>query len=423
VEREGAFIDRVMSGSDMAVHDDRDRRFIRELVIGAERHRLRLDQIVRTCYNKPFESLDPLVLNILRLGLYQMIFMDSVPDWAAVNESVNLAASHRGRGAAGLVNAILRRFTREGEPKPSKDPAERLSVETSHPRWLVDRWIAVYGYDNAAHICRAGIEKHPVFIRARKGKTTTDELGARLAEEGFESVAVPHMEGYLSVLEGTGIFDSKSFNGGLFTVQDPSAGLAGELLAPEPEERILDLCAAPGGKATQCAEMMGDCGCVTAVDLNKGRLGLVDEAAKRLGVTSIRCMKADASEFGDDGEAFDRVLLDAPCTGTAVLAKRPDMKWRLGENDIVRLAGLQRRLLENAARLTAPGGVLVYSTCSLEPEENDDNTEWFLDAHPEFKPVREDRFAEYSRGNGYLILPHLMGGTGAFAVKMKRADE
>lgn len=423
IEEEGAFVDRVLAGSEMNVYDDRDRRFIREMVIGVERHRLRLDRIIGAFYNRPFGDLDPLVRDILRLGLYQMIHMDSVPAWAAVNESVDIAVSRRGKGAGGLVNAMLRRFTREGEPPVKGGDAERISVETSFPRWLVDRWIAAYGVEEAENICRAGAEKHSTYIRPRRGRVTPEEMIARLAEENVEADIVPWMPGILTIREGgTGLFGTKAFTGGLFTVQDPSASLACELLAPSTGDRVLDLCAAPGGKATQCAEMMDDTGTVTAVDINEGRLGLVEETARRLGLTSIRFAVGDAGTFGAVGETYNRVLLDAPCSGTAVFSKRPDMKWRLGEEDIARLAKLQRRLLDNAARLTAPGGVLVYSTCSLETEENDGAIEWFLDGRKDFTPEHDGRFGDYSRGHGYLIAPHRMGGSGAYAVKLRRTD-
>lgn len=421
VEHEGAYVDRVLASPETASFDERDRRFIRELVIGVERHKLRLDRIIETYYNKRFDELDPVLLNILRLGLFQLIFMDSVPSFAAVNESVILAGTRGKKGPGGLVNAILRRFGREGEPAYPDDQAERLSIETSHPLWLVKRWIAAHGYETAEEICRSGLEKHPVYIRARRGKIDSAQLAGRLAEAGFETSSVSDIEGFLVVTEGTGLFDTSIFAEGLFTVQDPSAGIAAMLMNPVSGESVLDMCAAPGGKATQCAELMEDCGCVTAVDINEGRLGLVEETAERLGIKAVRCAVGDAQNFGGKRSIqFDRVLLDAPCSGTAVLAKRADMKWRLSEQDIERMSQLQRSLLNNAARLTKPGGILVYSTCSLEFEENAGNIGWFLEQHKEFTEERDVRFEKYKASRGYMIFPQNMGGTGAFAVKLKR---
>lgn len=422
VEHEGAYVDRVLASPETARFDSRDRRFIRELVIGVERHKLRLDRIIESYYNKSFDELDPVLLDILRLGLFQLMYMDSVPAFAAVNESVVLAGIRGKKGPVGLVNAILRRFGREGEPPFPDDPEERLAVETSHPLWLVRRWAKAFGLEIAAEICRSGMEKHPIFIRPRSGRIDGVELAARLGEAGFDTAA-GILDGYLVVKEGTGLFDSPIFSDGLFTVQDPSAGIAVNLLDPKPGESVLDMCAAPGGKATQCAEMMDDTGTVTAVDINEGRLGLVEETAGRLGITAIRCALGDAQTFGGKRAVqYDRVLLDAPCSGTAVLAKRPDMKWRLTAQDIERMVSLQKSLLENAAKLTRPGGVLVYSTCSLESEENAGNIDVFLDTHPEFSEVRDNRYTELEAesGHGYLAMPHRMGGTGSYAVKLVR---
>jgi 16S rRNA (cytosine967-C5)-methyltransferase len=219
------------------------------------------------------------------------------------------------------------------------------------------------------------------------------------------------------------LFDSSSFREGLCTVQDPSAGLASLLLAPRQGESVLDLCAAPGGKTTHLAYLMGDAGHIRAVDLHEKRLGLVRNAADRLGLSSIECVPGDVSSYGaGTEELFDRVLLDAPCSGTAVFSKRPDMKWRLSADDIRRLAKLQAALLETASRLVKPGGTLVYSTCTLEREENGDMVDSFLARHPEYTVGRDERFVGWEYGRGYLVLPHRMGGAGAYAAKLKRSS-
>ena len=421
VERRGAFADRVFNSPDVRKLDRRDSDFIREIVLGVLRTKLRLDRIIETYYNKSFASLDPDIVDIMRVGLYQMLLMDSVPDWAAVDESVKLASQNLGKGAGNLVNAILRRYTREGEPPLPGDFADRVSVETSHPLWLVRKWISVYGEGDTERICRAGNEKHPVFVRAQSIKISPDGLKDRLDGEGFESSAVTGMPGYLAVKSGEGLFRSAAFRDGLFTVQDPSAGMAGELLGPAKGESVLDLCAAPGGKATHCAELMGDCGCVTAVDVNPKRIGLIRETVERLGLDTVTCVRGDAETFAaDSGKMYDSVLLDAPCSGTGVLSKRLDIRWRLSEADIARMAELQARMLDNAADQVAPGGALVYSTCSLEPEENGGIVSPFLDSRGDFTIERDNRFEAFETPYGYLILPHRMQGTGAFAVKMRR---
>jgi len=398
--------------------------FVRELVLGVLRHKLRLDHTIGEFSRRGLDSVDTVALCILRLGLFQLMFMGSVPDWAAVDESVRLASEVRGKGAAGFVNAVLRRFTRDGEPPLPERPVERLSIETSHPEWLVSRWVAAYGEETAAAVCRAGVEKHPVFIRTFTGKISTGRLAEKLADEGFEAGEVPEMPGYLSIAKGTGLFETEAFREGLFVPQDPSAGMACRLLAPVPGETVLDLCAAPGGKTTHCAEMMGGGGEIVAVDIHENRLGLVRKAAERLGLASVTCVKGDAASLGEDfRERFDRVLLDVPCSGTGVLSKRPDLKWRIREKDIGRLAELQRKLMASASRFVKPGGVLVYSTCSLEPEENGEVVSWFLENHRDYELERVDTFREYETGFGYLILPCRMYGAGAFAARIRRRDD
>ncbi len=423
IENGGAFSDRILAAPQVAGLDPRDRSFIRELVSGVERWKLRLDRTIDLYYTKRANSLSPEIRQTLRLGLYQLMFLNSVPSWAAVNESVKLATNMQGKAAGGLVNAILRRFTREGEPGnwPS-DPSERMSQEYSFPLWVVRRWLERYGPETTGNILRASNERHPVFLRASRLRTGREELTGILAREGYTVKALPEMPEYLSVEDPEGLFDTAVFREGFFTVQDPAAGMASLLLAPEPGETVLDLCAAPGGKTTHLAELMGDRGHILAVDTHPGRLALVAETAKRLGISSIATITGDAQTFGAGEEKrFDRVLLDAPCTGSAVFSKRLDMKWRREEADIGRLAELQREMLENAARLVKSGGTLVYSTCSLEPEENTQQIETFLLNHPEYTAMPDERFDRFKNDGGFLILPHLMYGTGAFAAKLKRA--
>ena len=421
IESGGAYGDRVLSSPHMLMYDSRDRSFIRELVNGVMRWKLRLDRTIDMYYTKRADSLSPPIRMILRLGLYQLMCVNSVPARAAVHESVGMASQVQGKGAGGLVNALLRRFTRDGEPREwPGDPAERLSLELSYPLWLARRWIDHFGRETAEILMRTGNERHPVCIRPNTLRTSADELIRMLSGEEFETSWVGAMPGYLLVREAEGLFGCKSFSDGLFTVQDPSAAMASILLDPSPGEAVLDLCAAPGGKTTHLAELMGDQGRILAIDVNPGRRGIVAETAQRLGCASITVTEGNACTFGLGGmEKFDRVLLDAPCTGTAVFSKRPDMKWRREESDISRLAALQWEMLENAARLTKPGGTLVYSTCSLEPEENSDLVREFLHEHPVFLLECDERFAEFQVDFGYVIPPHRMHGTGAFAAKLR----
>lgn len=421
VESEGAYADRLLASRRVSELETRDRLFVRELVLGVLRWKLRLDHIIEIYYNGTLKSLQPDVRNIVRLGLYQMMFMESVPDWAAVDESVKIASCHHVKKVAGLVNALLRRFSREGEPEiRSSDPVEKLSVEKSCPEWIVKKWIAKFGVETAEAIMTASSERHPVSIRTNTTKTDPESLASKLLSEGFETTTASSIPGYFIILKGEGLFETQAFKKGLFTVQDSAAAVATLLLSPKPGEIVLDLCSAPGGKVTHIAEMMGDSGWIDAVDINRKRLGLVKKAAKRLGLRSINFIEDDAVTFKkESGTQYDRILFDVPCTGTGVFSKRPDMKWRRKNDDMVRITFLQKAILRNAVSLVKPGGVIVYSTCSLEPEENEDIVNQFI-CENDFTVDRDDRFKNFEIDGGYLILPHLMNGAGAFASKLRR---
>lgn len=422
VEKGGAYIDRILASSEVTGLSPQDQAFVRELLYGVIRWKLRLDRIIDMYYTKNSSEMNMDVRNVVRLGLFQMMFMNSVPDWAAVNESVTLAVNTSGMGAGGLVNALLRRFTREGEPdKWPSDIAEKSSFELSHPLWLVKRWIDIYGDETAVSIMEAGIGKHPVFVRPCRVGTGIDDLAQALDREGYQTDVVKGIPDYLTVSKGSGLFDTEAFRKGLFYVQDPSAGMASMLLSPLEGDTVLDLCSAPGGKATHLAVMMNNTGRIIAVDKHPARLGMVEESAVRFGLTSIECETGDSLTYGKGSDTlYDRVLLDVPCSGTGVLSKRPDMKWRITEADVIRLASLQYDMLHNAAAMVKPGGIMVYSTCTLEPEENENTVTAFLDRHCEFDIERDDWFREYEHGPGYLILPHQMEGTGAFAARLRR---
>ncbi|MFC1540856.1 16S rRNA (cytosine(967)-C(5))-methyltransferase RsmB [Candidatus Latescibacterota bacterium] len=421
IESDGAYADRLLSSKQVMVQEPRDRSFIRELVLGVLRWKLRLDHIIGAYYDKDIDKLDVEILNILRIGVFQLIYMNSVPDFAAVNVSVTMARMFYGKKAAGLVNAILRRFTREGFPFiNTADEAERISIEQSCPVWIVRKWIDTFGAETAGAILVSSNQKNPVSIRTNTLKTDPGTLFRVLTDEGYELIPVDSMPGYFTVSRGTGLFDTDSYLSGHFTAQDSAAGMAVMLLAPEKGERILDMCSAPGGKTTHIAEIADDDLSIDAVDINPKRLGLVKKAAKRLGLTSINFIEGDSVTFGCDSDMlYDRVLCDVPCSGSGVFSKRPDMKWRRKEEDPIRMQSLQKAILGNAAGLVRPGGVLVYSTCSLEPEENGDIVVWFTGEY-DFTLENDERFKKFEVDNGYLILPSGMYGNGAFAAKLRR---
>jgi len=328
--------------------------------------------------------------NLLRLGAYQILFLDRVPPSAAVNESVRLAKT-LGEGAiAGFVNAVLRAMTRAGTiplPDPADDPILHLSVKYSHPEWLVRRWLARLGPERTAALCAANNEIPPVTVRVNILHTTRDALAAELNRSGIEVTACRISPSGLMLRGVSGLTDLPTYERGDFYVQDEAAQLVGWTVDPKPVERILDACAAPGGKSTHLAELMGDRGEITAADAGEKRLGRIEENARRLGLGSIRPVAADLT--GDAAVLglipYDRILVDVPCSGLGILRRNPEAKWYKTEEVIGKMAALQNRILAKAATLLKPGGVLVYSTCTTEPEENENVVGSFLGRFPEFR--------------------------------------
>lgn len=332
IASEKAFVDEALEAQRGASLSRRDRALLTTLVYGVTRWRRELDWLIDRCA----ERVHPEIRQHLRLALFQIRHLDKIPRHAAVNEAVELAKGVS-RKSAGFVNAVLRRAADLELP-------DTVGIRTSHPDWLIERWRKCYGGKDLDSILLADNAVLPVTIRPN-----------------------PLKAGAVLELEGDPAADPR-FAEGLYTVQDETSMKVAPFLDPRPHERVLDLCAAPGGKTTHLAELMGGKGQVVAVDL-PDRIGLVAESAKRLGLTNVECVGGDGAAIAFR-EPFDAILVDAPCSNTGVLSRRPDVRWRLREKDIAGAVAIQRRLVENAARLLKPGGRLVYSTCSLESEEN-----------------------------------------------------
>jgi len=409
-----------------------DRAFAMDLVHGTLRWRGRIDYLLSRTLDRDLEKLEPLVATALRLGAYQLIFSERVPATAAVDESVRCIRAAGVERATGLVNAVLRRLASEHEqiplPKLEDEPVDHLTHALSVPRWIAERWVELYGPAEAAALARASNEPPPLTVRInrRRGSASLllDELRERFPEATPCRVA---RDGIVLGRRGNPGLDP-AFLAGRYTVQDEAAQLVVGLLDPLPGERILDACAAPGGKATAIAERIGEAGRVFAVDRHARRLGLVLSAARRLTLRGITCVERDATRPLRDlaaGELFDRVLVDAPCSGLGTLRRNPDARWRIGPGDPPRLAEIQEAILRNAAAVVKPGGTLVYSTCTLLPEENEAVVEAFLNSADDFAPVAADRVpAEVSSvvgSDGVLrCLPHLHDTDGFFAARLER---
>ena len=416
-----------------------DARLAAELTLGVIRRLGTLDAVLSAYSQQPLRDLEPAVHQILRLGLYQILFLDRVPAHAAVDESVRLARATGKKRATGYVNGVLRAIAREvafpREPDPAR-PRESfelkpgracafprpvlplptryaawLAASCSVPEWLAARWLARHGTTRARELCRIANETPPLFVRPNARKVSIEQLIDRLAEEGV--TAVPSRSGRtLRLPLHTVVRRLQCLREGLFQVQDESSAAVAPFLGPQPGESILDLCAAPGGKSCHMAELMECRGQIVAVDSSARRLQRVVENMRRLDLPVIATVESDGANFAVQhrGE-FDRVLLDAPCSNAGVLRRRPEARWRLSDRALGELVHRQRELLSAALRCLKPGGTLVYSTCSLEPEENGELVEAVLRGAVAF---RLDEQCE--------ILPASGGGDGAFMARIVRAD-
>ncbi len=372
----GTFADSLLEAA-RREFDGRDSAFILELVYGVLRHRSWLDWTLDRFSANPLGTTDIETRNILRLGAYQLLLLDKVPASAAVNTSTELAKEY-GR-KSGYVNGLLRNLERNRNalPRPAYDePARQLSVLYSHPEWLVRRWVARFGQERTEKLLTACNQHAPFVIRANTLRTTRDELKQALAAEGAEARETPYSSAGLELLSSPGLNNLVAFREGRFLVQDEAAQLVGMMVAPAQGDTVLDACAAPGGKATHLAELMGNQGSVTALDSDAGRLNRVAENITRLGTTIVRPVVGDAAKYRDD--LFDKVLVDAPCSGLGVLRRHPDGRWTKSEKIVAERQTVQRNILANCAALLKPGGALVYATCTTEPEENEDLINAFI---------------------------------------------
>lgn len=352
-----------------------DRAFFQEIAYGVLRHRSLVDRVVAAFLKGDIQTLPVAVLNILRSGAYQIIFMNRVPASAAVNESVKIAKKLGHAGTAGLVNAVLRKVA--GKGREVADAGEKgagvpsMALRYSHPEWLVSRWVDRYGREKADALLAANNEVPPLTLRCNSLKGSREGLLEKLKQEGVAAVATSVSPHGIRLVEGNP-FETTAFREGCFSVQDEGAQLVSLLLAPGPADVVLDLCAAPGGKATHLAEIMGDGGRVVAVDSSAQRMQRVSEAVSRLGLRSVVPLVADASlpSLSTVAGEHDKVLADVPCSGLGVLRRHPEARWEKKESDLGRLKARQLAILKNASACLRHGGVLVYATCSTEPEEN-----------------------------------------------------
>ena len=395
VEEEAAFAAPVLAAVAEELRAE-DRSLCYELVLGCLRWQLWLDGLIERLSERRAPSLDAGVRRALRLGLYQLRFLTRIPPSAAVNESVNLVYQARLRSAAPFVNAVLRRATREPQLNPAEgldDPAERIAIETSHPAWLIRRWTRNFGASEAEALARANNRPPPLSFRVNSLRATSadvlDELARAASAPPIPSKICPdawrmNPEGDA---DGLGALRRMAAEG-LVYMQDEASQLVAHVMRVRAGERLLDACAAPGSKTTHMAALGQDRASIVAADRVRHRLRTIGEACARLDVQGVCLVMLDAERPLPFAEAsFDGALVDAPCTGTGTLRHNPEIRWRLGEADIADLARRQRRILTEAARAVRKGGCLIYSTCSVEPEENEEVVAGFLSAHGDFRQV------------------------------------
>lgn len=415
--------------------DPRDRALATELVYGVTRRRATLDWALDQVSRRPVAQLDPWIRNILRQGAYQLLYLDRIPASAVTHEAVELAKEHGHQGVAGFVNGVLRGLIRKIPelpfPDPEADPVRHLELAHSAPRWLVDRWLGEYGPDEAGRLLAALNQTPPLAVRVNRLRTDRERVMQELAAGGIAATPTqlsPDGLVLTGVASATALGRLPAHQAGHFTVQDESSMLVAPVVDPQPGETVLDIAAAPGGKSTHLAERMGDRGKVVAVDVHPHKVELIEEAAARLGLTSVETVCADGRQVGRlfAGRA-DRVLCDLPCSGLGTLARRPDARWRKEPADIPTLAQLQAELLRAAARAVKPGGVLVYSTCTITREENREVMAAFLQEHPDFRAddltpyLPEPLRGEPGVTEGWIqLLPHRHGTDGFFIARMVR---
>ena len=434
VERSDSYLEKLV---DAAIRNEglesRDARLLNEITHGVLRYRERLDWVLNGFYHGEYARCLPPVKNAMRVALYQILFLDRIPWSAAVNESVNLVKRLKGTRSAGVVNGVLRNVIRRIDsitwPVEDAVPVHYLSVMGSHPKWMVRRWIDRFGAEETEELLKANLERPPVTLQVLGGEDNREMITRWLDEESIEYSRSPLLPNYLRVPRLSGIAERDFIRDGRAIVQDDAAGLAALLGGARAGMEVLDLCAAPGGKSVAMAELMQRQGSITSLDRFEAKVDALRDTTERLGLQDVITPQVgDARTYTH--EPVDLVLLDAPCTGIGVVRRKPEIKWKREMKDLRELSAIQRELIAAAGKLVRPGGTLLYTTCSTEPEENQEIVSWFLEQSPDFSLVPADEFLPQTAvesgvvdSNGFLqLLPHTHGTDGAFGAHLRRAE-
>jgi 16S rRNA (cytosine967-C5)-methyltransferase len=411
----------------------RDRALMRALIYGVLRWKGRLDFLIAHFSSTRFDKINPKVLNILRLALFQIIYLERIPDSAAVNTAVEMAKASGASWVVGYVNALLRKTTRDhynvSFPPIEMNAVSAIAVDKSFPEWIIERWLRRYGLKNTTNLCDALNMIPPITIRTNTIKTSPQDLAKSLAKEAEQIKRTSFSpDGITFVNPRTSIHDLSTFKAGWFQVQDEAAQLVSLLLNPQPGETILDACAGLGGKTGHIAQLMKNKGIVVALDVAEGKLLRLENEMRRLGISIVTtiCHNLENRLQQPQWVGFDRILLDAPCSGLGVMRRNPDIKWQKSKRNFLKYQTRQLRYMENLSQLVKPSGILVYTVCSPEPEENEEVIDHFLKNHTEF--VIDKNFGGLSDKLGSMVtsdgffktFPELIQMDGFFSVRLRR---
>lgn len=401
--------------------DKHERAFLTRLFEGTVEKGITLDYVIN-CFSKTkVKKMKPLIRNLLRMSVYQLLYMDAVPDSAAINEAVKLARKRGFSGLSGFVNGVLRTVARKKQeivwPKESENPVEAFSVRYSMPEWIIEEWSRDYGRDKTIQILKEFSEKksleNKLTVRTNLSRCTPEELRRKLEAEGVQVEAIPGISYAFAISGFDYLAGLDSFAEGLFYVQDVSSMMVAETAAPKTGDYVIDVCAAPGGKSTHMAELMQGTGMVEARDLTEYKVGLMEENRIRHGLSNMMAVQQDALVYDEAShEKADVLVCDLPCSGLGVMAKKTDIRYKMTKEKAEELTLLQRQILNVVHDYVKPGGILLYSTCTLRKSENEENVDWFLSEHPEFslEMVRQ-------------MYPGEVGNDGFFLAKLVKKDE
>jgi 16S rRNA (cytosine967-C5)-methyltransferase len=424
IDRTDAYLDKLLDyelkNSELT---GQDKALLFEIVHGVLRWLNKIDWILNGFYKGAFSKCIPNVKNALRVALYQILFLEKIPDYAAVNEAVEFIKKLQGQKPADQANAVLRNIIRSKEgirfPDPEEDLVGYFSTFYSHPTWLVKRWLNFFGKEQTELLLSANNEKPTLILRVNTSKVTIENFKELLNSVSLKYTNGKYIPAFIRMKTLSNITEWEYFEKGYFSIQDESTGFPCLLLNVKEGQRVLDLCAAPGGKTAYLSNLMNNTGEIVAIDRYESRLKILDKNLKRLGVTNVKLVEGNALEY--EGENFDCVLLDAPCSGLGTLSKKPDIKWKRDLSDIRNLTKLQYDLLNKAASLAKPGGTIVYSTCTIEPEENIELIKKFLNDNNNFKLENAKEFVpeQLVDSDGCVqTYPHIHQIDGSFAARL-----